>query len=298
MSKQFEQLVDKIPSIYKKKAYYPITEPCEINKDGNFDKYRGIPSISKSSLSTYDSVLSGFEEDDEEDKDYKEDVKGPKSSKFIKNYKKDQLFFFWPDCKCGRDMDFLFQLTNPHDDVTYQMFMCIDQSCRNKRINDQFIYKFDYDDNVNIRDIIDEKVILLSQVTGENVLAQLISSYKCYKVNRYSSYDEINWDAVRPWLLKSVKNGKISTWICKDNCSKKNENSSDFQCMCFYGCIYDNVHGDKFGGFGHSCQGLYYKKVIFSFSESDMIPYMWGDAGYANISKGLYGELRCDVDCS
>ncbi|CAH6418705.1 Hypothetical protein POVN_LOCUS424 [uncultured virus] len=63
----------------------------------------------------------------------------------------------------------------------------------------------------------------------------------------------------------------------------------------YYGDVYHDmkVHGEViFGGSGESAQGEDYSRYALHFTNTDYLPYMWGDSGYAHVSD--FGELAWD----
>lgn len=278
-----------IPDKYGREIYIPkFKKITNMNDDGNFDKIGGIPSADK------DHIINNT--------------------------------IYWPKCqKCKVNMQFVFQLTPPKK-FTVQFFMCVNRNCEGisrvnkKEIEDTtIIRKINYDNCIEfdkIKDLYEKDAPLSSIIKHaynyyntddlkcyEELLEgkeyQYYKEYQCYKVDKIDkNYDfnhEEDIDDIVECFNQLLADGKIDKWCCDKDCEN---NDNIYDCECFRN-ILDSMlgahgcHPVKYGGYGMSAQGFIYDDTLISIDQSIYIPWMWGDAGFANISE----ELELIWDC-
>lgn len=97
---------------------------------------------------------------------------------------------------------------------------------------------------------------------------------------------------------KNWRKYSLAEYQFKDYDEKKDEITrklKGYDCSCF---DQTNLNQRiKFGGKPPSCQGYDYPNSIFHFADTYYLPYMWGDGGYAHISKDKHESLVIEFDC-
>lgn len=309
LDKQLKQLLEILPENLIKKTYCPTIEKItSFENDGNFDKFGGMPS-----MKLYD------------DEDEDEDVKDNSGKKYLE----------WPCCAmCGEPMRFFFQLTNPFNNKTVQMFQCTKGDCYTVCDDrSSYLQYINYKECIPFSEIHKHKLFcknqnILNDVkkysynyfvdTDEEYLHNwlnkkyTVNTYQCYKVVKFVSHTELgDLDDIISYLqdneyvwnchchsvsdCSDAKCTYIHNYdICSEKC-KRHEKYSDSECDCFSHVYYHQIcYSLKFGGTGPSCQGKINSKYILHFGTSCSLPFMWGDAGYAHVSD----NLDITYDCS
>jgi hypothetical protein len=100
--------------------------------------------------------------------------------------------------------------------------------------------------------------------------------YQCYKVTSYQKHIEVgDYISILTYLNKNGIAGD-------DEDSTLLEMISETQSLSF-----------KFGGIGQTCQDAIDSHYHLHFGNENYLPYMWGDGGYAHISKSLNLYWNC-----
>jgi hypothetical protein len=178
---------------------------------------------------------------------------------------------------------------NPDDDISIQNIVFL---------NDKFIQEAN-----RLSSLSDEQYDKLWSYNRFEDRVNHGTQYRCMKISGWEKVIDIARDA-----LDYMFEHKMTTdWKCAANCTTSTEstnpiqysnNNKKYPCPCLSDAFYTYafVSSDHIRGFSLSTQCNDYKNSIVSFGDH-VIPYMWGDAGVANLCRNKLGNLELRWDC-
>jgi len=248
------KFLEKVPPEFKTQVWSPeVTRITSPEEDGDFDKFGGIPSV---------------------EKDFK-----------------------LPSCKeCKGPLQFFFQLTDPRTkeiSEAYQLFVCMkncgEHTCLARKVD----YK-----TYSVKNFPSPEPYLKHAYSykeeGKEYYENWLNSkygqipFQCFRVVKWNSSTEL---IGKDLLVENYAD------LLEGSCDDPDEKAHRFVYLLHEKSApstpFAGLNAVKFGGDGESCQGISYHDCDLHFADTEYLPYMWGDAGYAHL--GI--ELRVRSDC-
>jgi len=189
----------------------------------------------------------------------------------------------WPLINNKQPMKLVCQFKDPRkkDNILYRIFSNIDES-------------YDYDENDNENDCFDDEEfkVLPIELNEENLKKQIILESPIFK-KPYKGYIIKKWSILSEfkslyYILDKYGHTKKDKYGSIEIPDKYHDN--------YYESRYAPSTSIKIGGTPFYCQSMCkkdQKEVFLQLSESEFLPYGWGDAGVAHVDEQGYLYWDC-----